>query len=195
MYDAHEVRRAFRAHHHPAEVALVEAHQLGEHMLIFGGRQVGEARAAAGGNEEVGVERYRTLRGSPRHEALQLPAVTLGDRRLDDEVHAMRAESADRGGSGLEGAVTAAEVVVVLGRQGVDAHGEAGDAGALERLDAPIVEERSVRADDDRRAVMRGVLGEALEIGAQQRLAAGENEQGRWIDREYLARDAETLAR
>src|SRR5437867_11928315 len=40
---------------------------------------------------------------------------------------------------------------------------------------------------------MRCVLGDALEIGAQQRLAAGEDEERRKIEREDLARDAQAL--
>ena len=39
------------------------------------------------------------------------------------------------------------------------------------------------------------VFGDALEIGAQQRLAAGEDEQRRGIEREDLAGDAEALRR
>ena len=42
---------------------------------------------------------------------------------------------------------------------------------------------------------MRGVFGNPLEIGAQERLAAGENEQRRWTEREDLASDAEALRR
>ena len=107
----------------------------------------------------------------------------------------VRAEARDRRGGRLEGAVAAAEVVVMLRRERIDTDGKAGDTGALERFNTTIIEERPVCSDHHRGTVVLRVLGDALEIGTQQRLAAGEDEQRRGIEREDLAGDAEALRR
>src|SRR4051812_5824792 len=153
-------------HHHAAEIRLVKRHELGEDSLVLGGAQIRKARTAPSGNEEVRVERHRTFTRRPLDETRELRPVSLRDRRLNDEVETVRAKAGDRRLGCLEGTMSATEVVVVLWRERIDADGESRDPGALERLDAPIVEQCSVRADDDRRAVMCGMLGDTLEVRA-----------------------------
>src|SRR5262245_14388936 len=195
MYQAHEMRRTLGSDHHPAEIVLVEQNELGEHFLIFCRTEVGKARATSRWDEEVGIERYGPFARRPLYQASELRTVAFGNGRLDDEVEFMLAQARDRGRRGFERAVPAAEVVVMFRCQGIDGYREAGDARILERHDASIVEEGAVGANNYRRAVMHRMLGDALEVRAQERLAAGEDEQRRGIQREDLSRDAQALCR
>src|SRR5437868_1075577 len=125
------MRRALGAHHHPAQIRGVQRDELGEHGLVFRGAEIRQSCTTAGRNKEVGIEGDRALARGPVYETRQLATVSLRYRRLNDEVHSMRAQPRNRRGGGLERPMPAAKVVVLLRRQRIDRDREAGDAALL----------------------------------------------------------------
>src|SRR5439155_11596444 len=115
MYVPHEMRRALGADHHLPAVLPLPPRQVGEDRFVFGGREIGQPRAASRRDQEVAVERHRALLRRPLRHALQLRAIALGRRRLDDEVELLRTQPAERRDRVLERAFAVAEVVVIAG--------------------------------------------------------------------------------
>jgi len=110
---AHEMRRAFRAHHHLAAILALPPREIGEHDLVLRGGKIGHARAAARRDKEVAVERHGALLRRPLRDALELGAIALRRRRLDDEIEPLRPQSPERRDCVVERAATVAEVVVI----------------------------------------------------------------------------------
>ncbi len=191
----HEVRGALRAHEHPAAVGALPPGQIGEHDFIFRRRQIGERRPAPGRDEEVAVEGHRALVGRPGDQALQLAPVPLRDGRLDDEVEPRGPQPLERGLDVRQSPAPVPEVVVVGRAQRIDAHRHTAYARGLERRDALVGEQRAVGAHHYRGAVGRGVVGDFVQVVAQQRLAARQDEDRRRVHAQHLIDDLETRGR
>ena len=114
---AHEVRRAFGAHHHLPAILALPAREIGEHDLVVRGGEIGHARAAARGDQEITVERDGTLLRRPLRDPLELGAIALRRRRLNDEIEPLRPQPAQGSERVVERSPAVAEVVVIAGAQ------------------------------------------------------------------------------
>ena len=112
-----------------------------------------------------------------------------------DEVEPVLAQPRERLLGALERVRAAAEVVVRLLVERVDAHRDARDAGLPQHRDARLGERRAVRAHDHGRAAARGVGRDLAEVVAHERLAAAQDQHRGRVDGHELVDHATALGR
>ena len=191
---AHQLWLALGADHEATAILLLERQKLGEDLLVLIRRQPLHSLATPRRNEEIEVERDRTLLRRPAYQVGKLVSVPLGEAGLDDEVQLVLHEAVHRGKRPLERPCAVAEAIVIRRAQRVHAHRHAPHACRLQRLDALMREADTVRAHHDRSPRRGGALRDGFQVVAQQGLAPTENQEHRRVHRYQLVENAEALA-
>ena len=84
MQMTHEVRRALGTHHHSPTMAALMVDELREQRLVLGRCEVRQPRPPSGGDEEVQVERNRTLlRGLLTAVGFEVQEAASGEEALE----------------------------------------------------------------------------------------------------------------
>ena len=149
-----------------------------EHLFVFLGRDdLGpKLRGPARGHEQENVPGGGAeLFGEPEY-LLEVGHVVLGDRGVDLELHPGRLQVVDAAQRPFEGAGHAPEGVVVGGRGRVDGDRAAGNARRLDFLGVFRGDQGPVGGHDAAQVQAPGMAHEVEDVRAQQRLAAGKDD-------------------
>ena len=143
----------------------------GDHLFLnFGG--------PAHGHEQEDVPGHGADFLAQVEDILERVQVALGHRGVDLEFHAFGLQVFDAAHGGVEGSGHAAEGVVACGVGSVDGDGAALEAGFLYLAGGLGRDERAVRRHDAAQALVAGVGGEFIDVGAHHGIAAGEDDDG-----------------
>jgi len=191
-HDAPVVRHVGRLHEqvalllgvvHPLQGALV---LLRRQFLLL------QLLAAAGGDQHEGMEADGAEVLRQLEQVGQVMGVELGDSTVDLHLHARRETVAHALHGPFEGAGDAAELVVLRRAREVDADADARDAHVVHATRDLGRHQRTVGRHDRAQPAADGVLGDVEDVGAHERVAAGED-QDRAGERGDLVDEGEAL--
>ena len=167
--------------------------QIGQDLLVLGGRDVGQLLAATGAHQEEEVQNPGAKLPRQVDHRRDLVHVPIGDGHVEGEVEAFRAKGFRRPHRALPGAGEMAEGVVLPGVRGVEGEARPLDPVLAQEARLLLPEEHPVRADDDGEPALAARRRQGEEVFAEERLAAREDQEDVGVDLGDLAHDPEAL--
>ncbi len=166
--DADRHLRPFRLRREPLEDLFI---------LPGGELLVPQLEAAAGRHEQEGIEERRAQPDREIEDRGQFGQVVPADGGIDLEFQAAAPRRLDPAQDGVERAGDAAEFVVRGRRRAVERERNAPDARFEDLRDGLVVQQRPARRHHHRQAESVRVSGDVVNVRAQHRLAAGEDDR------------------
>ncbi len=137
---------------------------------------VGQLLAAAGRHQQERVEGDGADFDRQPEDVRQLRQVDLCHRCVDLKLDAGLLRRFDTPHDLVKGAGHTAEIVVCDGSGAIDAKADAVDAGLFQPARIGLIEQRAARRHHHLQALLRAVAGYLVDVLAQHRIAAGEDD-------------------
>ena len=176
------MRRAAGTDQHTLVVVLA-IHQVTEHLFVLGRRDVREFFAATGAHHEEDIEDAGAEPMRPFHDGGQFLVI----HRLRAEMHlelaarcVCRPRCRPRRASHAPG--HAAEGIVLLGIERIDADADAHDADLDQLFGHPVIDQHAVGAEHHHESELHGMTRDVENVRADQRLPAGDDQQTALVD-------------
>ena len=160
----------------------LRARQVREDLLVLARGDVGEPLAPARPDEEEEVQHARPELPREVDHPGDLADVPVGDAHVEREVDALGPEGLGRPHGALPGPGEVAELVVARGIGRVEGEGRALDPVRLHEARLLLAQEDAVGPEHDREAVLAPLRRQLEDVPPEERLAAGEDQEGAGID-------------